>query len=55
LVRRLGESARRKAVSDFDEKIVITRTLEVYDELLGHREWRIAGESEKREVAREAA
>lgn len=43
LLRRLGDSARRKAVSDFDEKLVITRTLEVYDELLGGNGWRHAG------------
>jgi len=42
LLRRLGESARRKALSDFDEKLVISRTLEVYDELLAHRGWRLA-------------
>lgn len=55
LLRRLGESARRKALSDFDEKIVINRTLEVYDELLGHRGCRLAGWREQREPAREAA
>jgi glycosyltransferase involved in cell wall biosynthesis len=33
LARRLGEAARRKARSQFDERIVIQRTLEVYAEL----------------------
>jgi glycosyltransferase involved in cell wall biosynthesis len=33
LARRLGEAARRKALAQFDEKIVIARTLAVYDEL----------------------
>ena len=37
LVRRLGESARRKAMEHFDEQMVIRRTIEVYDELLPHR------------------
>lgn len=35
MVRRLGEAARHKALSDFDERTVIARTLEVYAELLG--------------------
>lgn len=34
LLRRLGESARCRAVSDFDERLVIERTVEVYKELL---------------------
>lgn len=34
LVRRLGASARGKAISEFDEQLVIQRTIEVYDELL---------------------
>ncbi|WP_157475163.1 glycosyltransferase family 4 protein [Lysobacter sp. Root494] len=55
LLRRLGESARRKALSDFDEKIVISRTLEVYDELLGARSWRLAAGCEQSQPAREAA
>ena len=33
LARRLGEAARRKALAEFDEKIVIARTLRVYDEV----------------------
>lgn len=33
LAHRLGEAARRKARSQFDERIVIQRTLEVYAEL----------------------
>jgi len=37
LVRRLGDSARRKAMEHFDEQMVIRRTIEVYDELLPHR------------------
>lgn len=55
LLRRLGESARRKALSDFDEQIVISRTLEVYDELIGNRGWRRAIERGQPEPAREAA
>jgi glycosyltransferase involved in cell wall biosynthesis len=53
LLRRLGDSARRKALSDFDEKLVIMRTLEVYDELLGRKEWRLS--PPQQELAREAA
>lgn len=53
LLRRLGDAARRKALAHFDEKLVITRTLEVYDELLEDRGWRLAGEP--RDLAREAA
>lgn len=53
LLRRLGDSARRKAVSDFDEKLVITRTLEVYDELLDREDWRPA--EMRQELARKAA
>ncbi|GAB2496540.1 glycosyltransferase family 4 protein [Pseudoxanthomonas sangjuensis] len=34
LLQRLGAAARRRAVRDFDERLVIGRTLEVYDELL---------------------
>ena len=37
LVRRLGDSARRKAMEHFDEQMVIRRTIEVYDELLAKR------------------
>jgi glycosyltransferase involved in cell wall biosynthesis len=37
LVRRLGDSARRKAMEHFDEQMVIRRTIEVYDELLPPR------------------
>ena len=33
LARRLGEAARRKALAEFDEHIVIARTLAVYDEV----------------------
>ena len=33
LARRLGEAARRKALAEFDEQIVIARTLAVYDEV----------------------
>lgn len=53
LLKRLGDSARKKALSDFDERLVITRTLEVYDELLEYRGWRLAGD--QKELAREAA
>lgn len=34
LANRLGQAARAKAVSEFDEKIVVGRTIEVYEELL---------------------
>jgi len=34
LARRLGRAAREKAVREFDEAIVIARTVAVYDELL---------------------
>jgi glycosyltransferase involved in cell wall biosynthesis len=34
LLRRLGDRARQKALADFDERVVIGKTLEVYDELL---------------------
>jgi len=34
MLRRLGDAARRKALADFDERMVIARTLEVYAELL---------------------
>lgn len=37
LLRRLGEKARQNALAHFDERLVIRRTLEVYDELLGAR------------------
>lgn len=40
LLRRLGERARRKALAEFDERLVIARTVEVYEELL--REPRLA-------------
>ena len=35
LVQRLGTAARAKALAEFDERIVISRTIAVYDELLG--------------------
>lgn len=34
LVRQLGANAREKALADFDERLVIQRTVEVYDHLL---------------------
>jgi glycosyltransferase involved in cell wall biosynthesis len=34
LLRELGAAARQRALSDFDERLVIQRTLEVYAELL---------------------
>lgn len=37
LLRRLGESARRKALAHFDERLVIQKTFDVYDELLDQR------------------
>lgn len=53
LLRRLGDSARGKAMSEFDEKLVIARTLDVYDELLSDREWRRSSESHA--LSRQAA
>lgn len=35
LARRLGEAARTKALAEFDERIVIARTLAVYGEVVG--------------------
>ena len=35
LVKELGENARRKALSEFDERLVIEKTMAVYAELLG--------------------
>ena len=35
LARRLGQAAREKALAEFDERIVIARTLAVYDEVIG--------------------
>ena len=37
LVRRLRARARERAVADFDEKLVIARTLAVYAELVTGR------------------
>lgn len=37
LARRLGEAARAKALQAFDESIVLSRTIAVYDELVGPR------------------
>ena len=34
LLRRLGDAARTKALADFDERMVIAKTVEVYGELL---------------------
>jgi glycosyltransferase involved in cell wall biosynthesis len=34
LCARLGEAARRKALAEFDDSLVIARTLRVYEELL---------------------
>jgi glycosyltransferase involved in cell wall biosynthesis len=34
LLQRLGARARNKALAEFDERLVIARTVEVYDELL---------------------
>lgn len=34
LARRMGQAARARALAEFDEQIVIARTLEVYQELL---------------------
>jgi hypothetical protein len=34
LCRRLGEAARRKALSQFEESSVVQRTLDVYRELI---------------------
>ena len=35
LAHRLGQAARRRAINEFDENIVIQKTLAVYEELLG--------------------
>ena len=35
LARDLGQAARRKALAEFDDAIVVVRTLDVYDEVLG--------------------
>lgn len=35
LRQRLGAAAREKALAEFDERIVIERTMGVYRELLG--------------------
>ena len=35
LARKLGEAARAKALAEFDERIIIAKTIAVYDELLG--------------------
>lgn len=35
LARRLGQAAHEKALAEFDERIVIARTLAVYDEVIG--------------------
>ncbi len=40
--RRLGRAARRKALAEFDERIVIARTVDVYRELLPDLEHRPA-------------
>jgi glycosyltransferase involved in cell wall biosynthesis len=42
LCARLGEAARRKAVAEFDERIVIARTFEVYRELVPRRQEMLA-------------
>ena len=34
LLASLGEAAKRKAIAEFDERIVIEQTLKVYDELI---------------------
>ena len=34
LCQRLGEAARRRAQAEFDERIVIERTMAVYEELI---------------------
>jgi glycosyltransferase involved in cell wall biosynthesis len=53
LLRRLGDCARAKAMADFDERMVIRRTIEVYDELL--RDRRVARGEEARGLERESA
>lgn len=37
LARRLGLAARQRALAEFDEKVVIARTLEVYGEAMAYR------------------
>ena len=48
LLRQLGERASARAAEHFDERVVIRRTIEVYDELLRDRRVatpaRVAGE-----------
>jgi glycosyltransferase involved in cell wall biosynthesis len=34
LLRRLGQRARQRALADFDERLVIDKTMQVYSELL---------------------
>ncbi len=35
LGRRLGEAARAKALAEYDERIIVAKTIAVYDELMG--------------------
>ncbi len=51
LLRRLGEAARTRAVSDFDERLVIDRTVEVYRELLADSGWALGGPQPARQAA----
>jgi glycosyltransferase involved in cell wall biosynthesis len=53
LMRRLGTRAHAKAMADFDERMVIRRTIEVYDELLHDR--RVARDEDVRGLGREHA
>lgn len=49
LLQRLGAAARMRAVRDFDERLVIDRTLQVYDELLSTTLHRDAAANEQAE------
>ncbi|NUS38008.1 MAG: glycosyltransferase family 4 protein [Lysobacter sp.] len=49
LLRRLGERARAKAMEHFDERMVIRRTIEVYDELLRDRRVALGDDAARRE------
>ena len=37
LARHLGNAARKKALTEYDERIIVARTLAVYDELFNDR------------------
>ena len=45
LARRLGQAARQKALTEFDERIVIAQTLTVYSELVASSKFSCEGRS----------